>query len=81
MRVMDYADLQSDVLDRLDGLEDLNNNSDMVSHRTTLFSVETINRILEDEEDDTNETTKNRIKDLVDKLKKDKVNWLMVVEY
>lgn len=54
--------VKDDVLKRLYGLEDYVSNGNFGEER--IFKVQTIKNILDDPEDDTNETTKCRLEDL-----------------
>jgi len=64
-------ELTSDVLERLDGMECMSNNviNNTNDHDIKSFVIYRIKRMLNDKEDDTNETTKNRIAELYEAIK------------
>jgi len=57
----------SDVLERIAGYEEFVDANEAIGDK--VFSVDKLNQILTDEEDDTNETTKLRIEELYEQIK------------
>ena len=69
--IVSIDDLYSDVWDRLQGMED-----DEEMERW--FSVDNLKETMNDPDDDTNETTKLRILEMVKDLELDGVGWLFI---
>jgi len=71
-----YADeIPEDVLERLDGLEDLSN-TDKLECQTHLFSMGTFEKIWDNPDDDTNESTLTKMKNLFYNLTE---RWVMII--
>ena len=60
-------DISDDVIDRLAGLQDFTPEEFLSG--TVIFYPETIRQIMDDEDDNTNETTKLKIQNLYEKIK------------
>ena len=70
------AEVYSDVLERIDGYEDYA--AADTEYANVIYRMGTLTKILTDPEDDTNETTKYRIENLVKKIGKN-VDYVMIV--
>lgn len=70
------AEVYDDVLERLDGLEDYFSASELENN--TIFRIETIKSIIDDPDDDTNETTKCRLESLYEEIKD--AQMLMIID-
>lgn len=66
--------LHSEIIDRLDGSEDYRD-----EFGNKIYSLKTIERIVNDPEDDTNESTKNRLVNFYNALRKTGADRVLIV--